>query len=135
MTSAFTILLTNSLTIIKKIKKINLLCPQRSTHRGYGIDHAVGDLILPHVLNHIKLSCSLLRDDLISNFLQFRVKLLEQIFKQQRQELENTHIYIRTRTFSLLLLSCQVFKLDVIVFSHSLALRSPGTLLFICSCL
>lgn len=55
------------------------------THRGYGIDHAVGDLILPHVLHHIKLSCSLLGDDLVSDFLQFRVELLKQIFKQQRQ--------------------------------------------------
>lgn len=57
-------------------------------HRGYGIDHAIGDLILPHVLDHIKLSCSLFGDDLVSNFLQFRVKLLKKIFKQQRKELE-----------------------------------------------
>lgn len=39
------------------------------THRGYGVDHAVGDLILSHVLHHIKLSCSLLGDDLVSDFL------------------------------------------------------------------
>lgn len=58
------------------------------THCGYGIDHAVGDLILSHVLHHIKLSCSLLGDDLVSDFLQLRVELLKQIFEQQRQELE-----------------------------------------------
>lgn len=60
------------------------------THRGYGIDHPVGDLILPHVLHHIKLSGSLLGDDLVGDFFQFRVELLEQIFKQKRQELERT---------------------------------------------
>jgi len=40
------------------------------------------------VFDHIKLSCSLLGDDLVSNFLQFRVKLLKKILKQQGQELE-----------------------------------------------
>lgn len=58
------------------------------TYRGYGVDHAVGDLILPHVLHHIKLSCSLLGDNLICDLLQFRVELFKQIFEQQRQELQ-----------------------------------------------
>lgn len=57
------------------------------THRGYGVDHAVGDLILPHVLYHIKLSCSLLWDDLVCDLLQFRVEFLKEIFKKQRQKL------------------------------------------------
>ena len=60
------------------------------THRGDGVHHAVGDLILPHVLHHVKLSCSLLGDDLVSDFLQLRVEFFEQIFKQQGQELEKT---------------------------------------------
>lgn len=60
------------------------------THCRYGVDHAVSDLILPHVLHHVKLRCSLLWDDLISDFLQLRVELLKQIFKQQRQELDKT---------------------------------------------
>ena len=58
------------------------------THRGYGVDHAVGDLVLPHVLHHVKLSRSLLGNDLVSDFLQLGVELLEEIFKQQRQQLE-----------------------------------------------
>lgn len=57
-------------------------------YRGDGIDHAIGDLILAHVLDHIKLSCSLFGDDLVGDFLQFRVELLKKIFKQQRKELE-----------------------------------------------
>lgn len=64
--------------------------PLVQTYRGYGVDHTVGDLILSHVLHHIKLSCSLLGDDLVSDFLQFRVELLKEIFKQQRQKLEST---------------------------------------------
>lgn len=63
-------------------------CVAAPTHCGYGIDHAVGDLILPHVFDHIKLCCPLFGDDLISNFLQLRVELLKQIFKQQRQKLK-----------------------------------------------
>lgn len=62
------------------------MCAQ--THSGYGVDHAVGDLILPHVFDHVELSRSLLGDDLVSDLLQFRVKLLKEIFKQQRQELK-----------------------------------------------
>lgn len=42
------------------------------------------------MLHHIKLSGSLLGDDLVGDFFQFRVELLEQIFKQKRQELERT---------------------------------------------
>lgn len=59
-----------------------------ATHCRDGIDHAVGDLILSHVFDHIKLSCSLLGDDLVSNLLQFSIKLLKQILKEQRQQLE-----------------------------------------------
>lgn len=65
-----------------------LLLPYKAhTHSRYGVDHAVGDLILPHVFNHIKLCCSLLGDDLVCNLLEFRVEFLKQIFKEQRQQL------------------------------------------------
>lgn len=57
------------------------------THCGDGIDHAVGDLVLSHVLDHVKLSRSLLGDDLVGDLLQFRVELLKQILKQQGQQL------------------------------------------------
>lgn len=56
-------------------------------HGGYGVDHAVSDLILPHVFHHVKLRRSLLGDDLVCNLLQFRVEFLEQILKEQRQKL------------------------------------------------
>lgn len=42
------------------------------------------------MLDHIKLSCSLLGDDLVCDFLQFGIKLLKEIFKQQRQELKRS---------------------------------------------
>lgn len=58
------------------------------SYSGYGIDHSVGDLILPHVFHHVELSCPLLGDDLVGDFLQLRVELFKQIFKQQRQELQ-----------------------------------------------
>lgn len=58
------------------------------THSRDGVNHAVGDLVLSHVLHHIKLSCSLFGDDLVSDLLQLRVELLKQILKQQRQELK-----------------------------------------------
>lgn len=64
-----------------------LLTNKAHTHRGYGIDHAVGDLILPHVFYHVELSCSLLGDDLVGNLLQFRVEFLKEIFEEQRQKL------------------------------------------------
>lgn len=67
---------------------IALVCVCAQTHSGYGVDHAVGDLILPHVFDHVELSRSLLGDDLVRDLLQFRVKLLKEIFKQQRQELK-----------------------------------------------
>lgn len=49
-------------------------CP---THCGDSVDHAVGDLVLSHVLDHIKLGRSLLGDDLVSDLLQLCVELLE----------------------------------------------------------
>lgn len=60
----------------------------KNTYCGDGIDHAIGDLVLTHVLHYIKLSCTLLGDYLVSNLFQFRVKFFEQIFKQKRQKLE-----------------------------------------------
>lgn len=57
------------------------------SYSGYGVDHSVGDLILPHVFHHVELSRPLLGDDLVGDFLQLRVELFKQIFKQQRQEL------------------------------------------------
>lgn len=80
----------NWLHRVKCIDTVNSLCllPHRARpHRGYGVDHAVGDLILPHVFDHIKLSCSLLGDDLVSNLLQFRVEFLKEVFEEQRQKL------------------------------------------------
>lgn len=64
-----------------------LLTNTAHTHRGYSIDHAVGDLILPHVFYHVELSCSLLGDNLVCNLLQFRVEFLKEIFEEQRQKL------------------------------------------------
>lgn len=58
------------------------------THSRDSVNHAVGDLVLSHVLHHVKLSRSLLGDDLVGDLLQLRVKLLKQIFKQQGQELK-----------------------------------------------
>lgn len=58
------------------------------SYGGYGVDHSVGDLILPHVFHHVELSRPLLGDDLVGDFLQLRVELFKQIFKQQRQELQ-----------------------------------------------
>lgn len=40
------------------------------------------------MFHHIELGRSLLGYDLVSNLLQLRVKLLKEILKQQRQELE-----------------------------------------------
>lgn len=57
------------------------------THGGDGVHHAVGDLILSHVLDHVELSCSLLGDDLVSDLLQFGIELFKQILKEQRQQL------------------------------------------------
>jgi len=57
------------------------------THGGYGVDHAVGDLVLPHVLDHIELRRPLLGDDLVGDLLQLGVELLEQVFKQQGEQL------------------------------------------------
>lgn len=60
----------------------------KNTYCGDGIYHAISDLVLTHVLHYIKLSCTLLGDHLVSNLFQFRVKFLEQIFKQKRKKLE-----------------------------------------------
>ena len=59
----------------------------QQTHSGDGIDHAIGDLVLPHVLHHVELSGPLLGDDLVGDFLQLRVELLKQVFKQQGEQL------------------------------------------------
>ena len=59
----------------------------RGTHRGDGVDHAVGDLVLAHVLDHVELSGPLLGDDLVGDLLQLRVELFEEVLKEQRQEL------------------------------------------------
>lgn len=64
------------------------IASQTVTHSRDGVNHAVCDLVLPHVFHHVKLSCSLLRYDLVSDLLQLRVKLFKEIFKQQRQKLE-----------------------------------------------
>lgn len=76
----------------RKISETEPFLPIRpvfvQTHCGDGVDHAVGDLILPHVFDHVKLSGSLLGDDLVGDLLQFGIKLFKQILKQQRQQLE-----------------------------------------------
>lgn len=51
--------------------------PTCTTHSGDSVDHAVGDLVLPHVLDHIELGRSLLGDDLVGDLLQLGVELLE----------------------------------------------------------
>lgn len=38
---------------------------ESSTHGGDGIDHAVGDLVLAHVFDNVKLCRPLLGDDLV----------------------------------------------------------------------
>lgn len=58
------------------------------THSRDGINHAVCDLVLPHVFHYVELGRSLLWYDLVSDLLQLGVKLLKQILKQQRQKLE-----------------------------------------------
>lgn len=66
------------------------------THGRDGVNHAVRDLVLPHVFHHVKLGRSLLGYDLVSDLLQLGVKLLKEILKQQRQKLEerpNQHIH------------------------------------------
>lgn len=47
------------------------------THGRDGVNHAVCDLVLPHVFHHIELGRSLLGNDLVSDLLQLGVKLLK----------------------------------------------------------
>lgn len=54
------------------------------THGGNGVHHAIGDLVLAHVLHDVKLGCSLFRNHLVCNLLHFRIKFFEQIFKKKR---------------------------------------------------
>lgn len=66
------------------------------THSRDGVNHAVCDLVLPHVFHHVKLGRSLLGYDLVSDLLQLGVELLKEILKQQGQKLErrtNQHIH------------------------------------------
>lgn len=83
-TVALLVLSTGSVFVIMNTLSVERVCQWTCpTHCGDSVDHAVGDLVLSHVLDHIKLSSSLLGDDLVSNLLQFRIELLEQILKQQ----------------------------------------------------
>lgn len=85
------------------------------------------------MLHHIKLSGSLLGDDLVGDFFQFRVELLEQIFKQKRQELERTERVrererpssVRQLLTDMIHLSSENFRVRVVTQSDSQMLWHP----------
>lgn len=78
------------------------LTQKAPTHGRYGVDHAVGDLILPHVFDHVELCCSLFGNDLVCDLLQLWVEFLKEIFKEQRQKLggteRDTEIFLHHKT-------------------------------------